>query len=442
LRDITHKLAELVACDPSAPAIIDTSKTLSYAELDTWSNALAHKLNEVAGPKPRVCIVVAGFDHTAIVGMVAVLKTPHIFVALDCESPPDNIAEIADQLEAGLCLHTAQAMETVQAAKLSIPIIEIDALPNGPVPVTPTSCDLTRLACYKRSSGSTGGAKTAMYSIEALLIDAEQGAKVNDIEPGALYAVLSTFDSAMSAGAILRCLLAGGTLLPVDLRFETPTHASTRLIELGMTHIHSTPTAFRLLALGLPPGDIFPDVHSVFLSGEKTSVADVRLLSKVTRSDCRLRAAFSSSETQLVAHTTVLPANKPDLEELGKLIPFPDVKIEILDENGQLRPIGEHGQIRVVSKMVSLGYYGSSEPAFTTRFKTLENGSRSFLTDDIGHLTKDGRLVMISRTGHEVKIRGRRVNLTELQNFSLAGTFRVSDLLQRVQLQAEHVPPV
>ena len=54
-----------------------------------------------------------------------------------------------------------------------------------------------------------------------------------DIVPGARYAVVSTLDSAMTAAAILRCLLAGATLMPVDLRFETPKQAADRLIAAG-----------------------------------------------------------------------------------------------------------------------------------------------------------------------------------------------------------------
>jgi len=432
VKDIASILAGLAARDGDSPAVVDAADSLSFAGLDNWSNALAHQILAATDAEPKVCLVVAGFDRQAIVAMLAALKTPHIFVALDREIPAGNIATIATQLGAGLCVYSAVAEETVRAAGLTVPTLKVDTPPEdvvAPVPVLP---DLTRTACFKRSSGSTGGAKTAAYSAESILIDAEKGAWVNDIVPGARYAVVSTFDSAMTAAAILRCLLAGATLMPVDLRFETPKQAADRLIAAGMTHIHATPTAFRLLTRGLPADEIFPDVHSVFLSGEKTTMADVRLLARTTRKGTKLRAAFSSSETQLVAHTTVLPSDDVGPEDFGELNVLDGVRIDILDDEDLPLPPGELGRVRVVSKMVSLGYRGDVDPVLAARFERLEDGVQSFLTDDIGSVTADGRLVLKSRAGREVKIRGRRVDLAELEAW-LTGQTGISEAAVVVQ---------
>lgn len=413
--DTMSALSDLARHEPTNPAVVDASGRVSYAELDKWSNDLANRINAAAGDKPRVCLVVSGFDRQGIVGMIASLKTPHILVALDSEIPPANIAEIARQLDAGLCVYSGSGADTVRAANLSIPTLAVGDLPDGPVPAPPPLPDLGRTAVFKRSSGSTGGAKTAAYSAEAILIDARLGAWVTDIAPGAGYALVSTFDSAMSAAAILRCLLAGGTLMPVDLRSETPRRAVERLVADGLTHIHATPTAFRLLTQGLARGAHFPAVHSVFLSGEKSTQADVRLIAKTTPPDCRLRAAFSSSETQLVAHTTVYPAQAPGPEDFAELTLFPGVHIDILSEDGHPMPPGELGRVRVTSKMIALGYRGEVDPAAAARFTANDDGTRSFLTDDMGYLNASGALVLTSRAGREVKIRGRRVDLGALE---------------------------
>ena len=410
-------MAAIVSSVPDAPAIVDASGRASYAEIDNWSNDLANRIIEAAGETSRVCLVVSGFDRLGIVGMLATLKSPHILVALDHEIPPANIAEIARQLDARLCVYSDSGAETVGAAGLSIPTLAVGPLPQHPAPAPPAIPDLSRAAIFKRTSGSTGSAKTAAYTAEAILIDAEQGAWVNDIEPGAGYALVSTFDSAMSAAAILRCLLAGGTLMPVDLRSETPKRAVTRLIGDGITHVHATPTAFRLLTQGLADGAMFPAVHSVFLSGEKSTPADVRLIAHVTGPQTRLRAAFSSTETQLVAHTTVYPAQDPGPEDFAELNVFPGVRIDILDAEGHPKPAGELGQVRITSKMVSLGYRGDIDADTAARFIANDDGSRSYLTSDNGYLTAEGLLVLTSRAGREVKIRGRRVDLGELENW-------------------------
>jgi len=417
LRDIATLMAAIAERGGDLPAVVDASDRINYAEFEAWSNDLANRIVAAIGTEPQVCLVVAGFDRKAIVATFATLKTPHYFVALDRENLPANIAEIAGQLEAALVVYADEAEETVRAANLSVPVLSIGSVPEGPVQGPAPLTDLNRIATYKRSSGSTGGAKSAAYSAEAILIDSEQGARVNDIVPGAGYALVSTFDSAMSSAAILRCILAGATLMPVDLRFESPKRAVERLTGDGFTHVHATPTAFRLLTQGLAEGATFPDVHSIFLSGEKSTQADVRLIAKTTKPECRLRAAFSSSETQLVAHTTVYPAQEPGPEDFAELNLFSGVRIAILDEDGNPKPAGDLGRVRITSKMVSHGYRGDVDPAVAARFTANDDGSRSFLTDDMGYLTRQGRLVLTSRAGREVKIRGRRVDLGELETW-------------------------
>ena len=420
MKDIASKLGDIVARQPDTPAVVDTVSGLTYAELDNWSNTVAARILEAAGTEPSVCIVVSQFDRLAIVGMLATLKTPHVFLALDPEIPSANIAAIAQDLNAGICLYTDASEATVRTAGLSVPTVKIDTLREGSVPVVPRLHDLERVACFKRSSGSTGGAKTAAYTSEAVLLDAELGTRILDLRPASKLAIVSTFDAALSAAAIMRGILSGATVMPVDLRFETPKDAARRLIEAGLTHVYCTPTAIRLLCRGLPEGDRFPELRSILLGGEKTTMADVRLLSKTTPPDSKLRSTFASSETQLVAHTTVALSGDVGAEDFTELNLADGVRIDILGDNGQPLPFGEHGRVRVVGKMVSLGYQGHVDPTVAAKFSTLEDGSRAYLTDDFGYVTEDNRVVLTSRTGREVKIRGRRVDLTELETWLMS----------------------
>lgn len=417
LQDLSTILGNLAFSQHDTNAVLDASGPLTYAGLHHWSNALGQQITKKLPSAPQVCLVVAGFDRAAIAGMIGVLKSHHIFVALDHALPPDNIVRVAEELGVAMCLYTPVAKTAVAAAGLTVPTLMISTPPEKPLLNLKPQRDFGRIACYKRSSGSTGDAKTAAYSAEAILIDAREGAMVNDITPGAPYALVSTFDSAMSAAAILRCLLAGGTLMPVDLRFETPSKAARRLIAARMTHLHATPTAYRVLTKGLAQGAIFPDARSVFLSGEKTTMADVQLLARTTQADCKLRVAFSSSETQLVAHSTVVPSQDPGAEEFTELSIFPDVRIDILDPDGTPLPIGQEGRVRVAGKMVALGYQGQVDPAIAAKFGVGDDGLSTYLTDDLGYVTADNRLILTSRQGREVKIRGRRVNLTELETW-------------------------
>lgn len=415
MRDIASQLAALAENHGTVPAVMDADEALNYAQFEAWTNDLAQRIIAAVGTVPKVCLVVAGFDRQGVVGMFATLKTPHIFLPIDRENLAVNIAAIAEQFGAGAVVHTDVTEEIVRAAGLSVPLISVGTLPDGPVQAPAPLTDLTRPVIFKRTSGSTGGAKTAAHSAEGILADAIQGARILEVSPGAKLSVVSTFDAALTSAATLRTILSGGTLLPVDLRFETPPKAADRLIRAGLTHVYCTPTAIRLLCRGLPEGGRFPELRSILLGGEKTTLADVRLLAHSTPPDAHLRATFASTETQLVAHTTVPLAGDVGHAHFAEMTVADGVTIEILDEDGSPKPAGETGRVRVISKMVTLGYQGDVDPALAAKVTEAPGGARAYMTDDMGYLTPEGKLVLTSRAGREIKIRGRRVDLGELE---------------------------
>lgn len=415
MRDIASQLARNAKDHGEIAAVIDATGQISHAAFETWTNDLANRINAAIGMEPKVCMVVAGFDRQGVVGMFATLKTPHIFVALDRENLAANVGTIAAQLDAGAVVYADAAEEVVRAAGLTVPLVPVGALPEGPVAAPAPLTDLTRTTLFKRTSGSTGGAKTAAHTVEGILGDAIPGAKILELTPGARLSVVSTFDAALTSAATLRTVLSGATLLPVDLRFESPKKAADRLIEAGLTHIYCTPTAVRLLCRGLPEGGIFPELRSILLGGEKTTMADVRLLARSTPPDAHLRATFASTETQLVAHTTVPLAGDVGHEHFAEMTLADGVRIDILDDDGNPMPAGETGRVQVTSKMITLGYQGDVDPAQQAKVTHNPDGTRSYMTDDMGYLTPEGKIVLTSRAGREIKIRGRRVDIGELE---------------------------
>ena len=420
MRDIASQIAAIAETGGDTPAVIDATDRLSFAQFEDWTNDLANRINAAIGLEPKVCLVIAGFDREGIVGMFAALKTPHIFVALDRENQPANVATIAAQLDAGVVVYAGNAEAVVQEVGPATARVPVGDMPQGPVAPPAPLTDLARTAIYKRTSGSTGGAKTAAHTVEGLLGDAIPGAKILELSPGAKLSVVSTFDAALTSAATLRTILSGATLLPVDLRFESPKKAADRLIGEGLTHVYCTPTAIRLLCTGLPEGGIFPELRSILLGGEKTTMADVRLLAHSTPADAHLRATFASTETQLVAHTTVPLTGDVQPEDFADMEVADGVRIDILDDAGAPKAAGEVGHVQVTSKMITLGYQGDADPALNAKITHNDDGTRSYMTDDMGYLTREGRIVLTSRAGREIKIRGRRVDLGALEGWLTA----------------------
>ena len=101
VQDIASRLAEIARSQGETQAVADTTGAMTYAQFEAWTNDLANRIIAAIGMTPRVCLVVAGYDRQGLVGMFATLKTPHIFLPIDRENLPANIAAIAAQFDAG-----------------------------------------------------------------------------------------------------------------------------------------------------------------------------------------------------------------------------------------------------------------------------------------------------------------------------------------------------
>ncbi len=131
LHNIAMCLAGIAETGGDKLAVAGLTGRVTYRLFEDWTNDLANRINAAAGMAPKVCLVVAKYDVQAIVGMFATLKTPHIFLAVDGQSLPANIAGIAASTGAGVVVHDAAAAEAVRTAGLDLPLV-----PVGPAPAS------------------------------------------------------------------------------------------------------------------------------------------------------------------------------------------------------------------------------------------------------------------------------------------------------------------
>ncbi|WP_169948019.1 Pls/PosA family non-ribosomal peptide synthetase [Microbispora sp. H11081] len=408
-------------CDltPEATALECGRLRLTYAALDVRANRLAHLLRALGiGPGSRVAILLPRSVHT-YVALLAVGKAGAAFVPIDPQSPPDRVGYILGDAGVDLVLTTSDRSPAVVA--LGRRVLDLDASPGlaaapvtrplgGPVggPVGGAADD-DPVAYVMYTSGSSGrpkGVEVAQSSIRNFL----------DVVPG-LYGVRPhdrvyqgmtiSFDFSIeeiwptwSAGAVL---VAG----PADVPQLGPELADF-LDRSGITMLYCVPTLLATIPRELP------SVRTLIVGGEP---CPPRLVERWSRPGRRILNTYGPTEATVTATCAELLPGRP--VTIGR--PLPTYSVVLLDERRDPVPDGEVGEICIGGPGVARGYVG--RPDLTAdRFvehPLAPDGGRLYRTGDLGRVTATGDIEFLGRADSEVKIRGHRVDLGEIENVLL-----------------------
>jgi acyl-coenzyme A synthetase/AMP-(fatty) acid ligase len=185
------------------------------------------------------------------------------------------------------------------------------------------------------------------------------------------------------------------------------------LTTLGVTVYHSTPTVYRHLLGGLADGQTLGHIRAVLLGGEPVTAEDLERSRPHLREDAVLINGYGATEISFAAqhHLPVASAGaRSGVIPIGH--PLPGVEIVLLAPDG--RPAALYGEIGIRSRYVSVGYW--RDPELNERkFRVAADGTRTYLTGDLGRRLPDGTLAYLGRSDRQVKIRGYRVELGEIE---------------------------
>jgi L-serine---[L-seryl-carrier protein] ligase len=403
-------------------AVSDSADSITYDHLDAWSGAVAANIHQNFGTSPGIILQIARFDCTGVAGLISAAKTRHALLTVDAETPLPVVGKLVNAQNPILCLHGRETRRHAEALNrdTGLALLDLDefrrCLSLRPFVAAAQRQDLSALM---RTSGSTGATKLVAVTHASDLERACKGSKLNLVRRGAHYAAASSIETTMGRWAALRALMGGATLLPLDLLRESPRQAVERLLRSEITHFHTTPTALRLLAAGFEDRERFASLEFIHLGGERMTRHDLDLVRTIAPFDCIVHATYGSSETGTVGYATYTAGERrPDAP--AELTILESVDVEIVDERGAPLPAGKSGRIRVTSNRVSAGYKGNTDADLASRHSRHSDGRPSVVLDDIGYRTPSGGLVLEKRIGHEVKVRGVRVDLIDLEEWLLA----------------------
>ncbi|MCF5305942.1 syringopeptin non-ribosomal peptide synthetase SypC, partial [Pseudomonas syringae] len=410
------------AARPDAVALMFEERTLSYGELNTRANQVAHRLLALGvRPDDRVAICVER-GPAMIIGLLGILKSGAGYVPLDPAYPLERLAyTLGDSTPVALL-----SQQSVQQALpvTEVPIISLDDADLQDESVcNPEVSGLTAasLAYVIYTSGSTGLPKGVMVEHRnvARLFSATQdwfGFGEQDV-----WALFHSFAFDFSVWEIWGALLHGGRLLIVpQLVSRSPRDFHDLLCSAGVTVLNQTPSAFRQLIAAQGENEQAHSLRQVIFGGEALETAMLKPWhARQANAGTQLVNMYGITETTV--HVTYYPLQPEDAQRLGASPigrRIPDLQLYVLDARGEPVPVGVAGELYVGGAGVARGYLNrealTAERFIDNPFNTAP-GARLYRTGDLGRWLADGSLEYLGRNDEQVKIRGFRIELGEIE---------------------------
>jgi amino acid adenylation domain-containing protein len=413
---IPARFEEIVKRLPEHAAIKTERAALTYSQLNSIANRLAHTIVAQRGTDPEAVGILVGRGSAPAAAMLAALKAGKYFVPLDPSFPKSRLSTTIEHAGATLLITDHQNAKLANDVANGVRLIEYDSVdPHTPdsdlcLPIRPQA-----LAAIVYTSGSTGEAKGVMLDHRVLLHNGlRQGVVVNiDIHD---RVTLLTAGTANAISTTVFTLLSGATLFPFEVAREGISRMADWLMRERISVAMIPSPLFRRFCAHVGNAQRFPDVRVLRLCSESVYTTDVELYKRHFSADCTFVNALSATEMGPVTacsidHQTVLEDN-----DVPVGYALPGMQTLILDESGCPLGSNEVGEIAFRSRYLSRGYW--QRPDLTNEKFTPDAEDREatvYRTGDLGLLLPDGRLVHKGRKDFRVKIRGHGVDIVEVQ---------------------------
>ncbi|KAM5498326.1 NRPS cluster protein [Microsporum canis] len=410
-----HDLISLrCAEDPDYPAVQSWDGNLSYGQLDEFSSILAARLSAShpsVGPEKFVPLL---FEKSkwAVVSVLAVVKAGAAFVLLDPSLPLKRLEHICRQVKATVVITSPQNSKLAGALEIPIFIASEKKVATH----SPMSCSgpLVRPsnALYAIfTSGSTGNPKGIVIEHGSFLSSALAYIKTVDLNRSSRVLQFASYAFDVSVSDILYSLLSGATLcIPSDA--ERNNNLVELVDRLKPNWMDLTPSFLRSLS----PADLY-SVKTIVLSGEAMT-QDV--IAKWD-SEARLLNVYGPAECSV--QTTVQTSVAADPVNIGYAITGASWVVSPSDHN-RLMPIGAIGELLIEGTHVGRGYIDSPENTRKAFIRSTEwlpefrmDHKALYKTGDLVHYQPDGSLRYIGRKDTQVKLRGQRIELGEVEHY-------------------------
>ncbi|ROP28449.1 non-ribosomal peptide synthetase [Couchioplanes caeruleus] len=415
--NVAELVAARAAAQPDAPAVVAGDEVVSYGELLARADRLARRLRAAgAGPEVPVGLALRA-SPAAVVAILGILRAGAGYLPLDPGHPPARLAALLAHAGAPLLVADA-GIPGYGGTVLAPDGPEPDDPPSGAAPHHPD-----QLAYVIYTSGSTGTPKGVQVNHRSLVNLVHGFVEVHGFTPADRLLMLPPLSFDASAGDVFPALVSGAALLmcerPAELTGPALLAFCTRY---GVTAVDAAAPLWRRWVADLAdvrPAAVPPALRLVMVGGEAVPALAVQRWATLTGGRVPLVNHYGPTEGTVCATThRSVDAAETTGAPLPIGVPLPNVRAYLLD--GALRevPVGVTGELHLGGASPARGYL--ADPAATAdRFLpdpfADRPGARMYRTGDLARQRVDGSLEFLGRADRQVKIRGHRIELAEVE---------------------------
>jgi amino acid adenylation domain-containing protein len=357
-------------------------------------------------------------DAPLLAATLGVLKAGKIGVALNPSDPPARLEQIREDTGSKLVLTDSRHRDlALRAGYSASDVLIVPELPDGsPHPAPAMTVGPEEVAFLIYTSGSTGRPKGVMQTHRNMLHNALRLTNGLGVRAEDRIVLLASLSGGQGLATTWIGLLNGGTLFPFPIMERGVTGLAAWLTDHEITVFIVSASVFRHFIRTLNDGELLNGIRLLRLGSETALRGDLDAYARHFASSCLFTNTYSSSEAGNITQCPLdaeiaLPSNRLPV---GR--PAEGIELFLIDEHGAEVPPGETGEIVVRGEYLSPGYW-ENEALTAERFALAgSNGNaRLFHTGDLGWMSEDGVLTVVGRNDNQVKVRGNRVELSEVE---------------------------
>ena len=433
---LIHQFVEQTTLDyPENIAIVFGEESLTYSQLNSRADRLALLINHYAPESARI-----GVCTTRCIGMVvsvlAILKAGKAYLPLDPAYPTSRLAQI--KADAGLTLCLSTSADAPLFSDLGLRVIDPDSEETVPVSVV---AEQSTTAYVLYTSGSTGTPKGVLNSHAGLANFIQWQSIHSSARPGMKTIQFCHLSFDGSFPELFIPLATGGTLYlmtePQRLEASLLLHF---LIENGINRAFLPFVALQYLAEAAQAESLYPvTLVELVTGGEALKITEPIARFFAALPNCTLMNAYGPTEASVWMAENKLTGDSsawPTLPPIGK--PIGNTNLLVLDDAGNELPVGE-GELCITGVCLAQGYLNRPEltaEKFVNWTNTAGETIRIYRTGDMGRYLPDGVVEFAGRKDDQIKIRGNRVELGEIE----VALTRQEGVRQAVVVAREDIP--
>lgn len=418
-----HKLVEaVVELSPDAVAVVFGHDRLTYRQLNSRANVLAHYLQALGVGSEVLVGICMERSIEMVVGLLGILKAGGAYVPLDPAYPTERLAFMLEDTQIRVLLTQSRLVESLPPHQAHVVCLDTQweeiAFQSEENPISAVTLDNLAYVIY--TSGSTGRPKGVAMSHRPLsnLLLWQRDSSTLPMGAKTLQFAPVSFD--VSFQEIFSTWCSGGTLILISEQVRVDAFELLRfLTEQEINRLFLPFVALQQLAeVGDAQGAVVPTLREIITAGEQLKITRPIASWFTKLQNCTLHNHYGPSESHAVTAFTLTgsPSDWAALPPIGR--PIANTQIYLLDAQMQRVPEGVPGELYIGGIALARGYL--NRPDLTTErfipdpFSELLQ-ARLYKTGDLARYNRDGNIEFLGRSDDQVKIRGYRIELGEIE---------------------------